>query len=1398
MCAVLRTRSPKDRTRSGRGFDPRGRIQGLSPWLATALLLISVTFVTVAFAVPAVAQWTTQSPNPTFLDVRGVGAPSPEHVFIATSDDSFDDGGALWESTDGGGSWLQRDVPLNLHDPLNGLFFLDAQNGWAYGNRNYRTTDGGATWIELPILGSTYFMEFFTPTFGLATSNTERNVSRDAGDSWTPSPNGIFAMDFADAQTGLGASESGLYRTVDGGDTFAPVLGGDADAVTFLSAASAVAIVAGDLVHSTDGGATWSTAASALGRTRVHAVSSEIALAWGRTGPFGNYDDRVLRTDDGGETWTDLGEVIGDGIWALTTLDAQTVIAAGLSGSMHRSVDGGQAWVTTFTSPGPAPGFLSSAKPAFADASTGYFGYGSGFVIRTDDAGASWRQISSGAGQSLNDIDRFPNGDLIAVGEAGTVLSSNGTSPWIVHERFTTQSVEAVQVLGAQDVVAVDETGRVFRSSDSGASWTGGGSTPSGLSAADLHFTTLLDGWVIGSGFGAGALFHTTDGGDTWTPVTTFAGGYKAVDFEGINGWAANVGGRYYRSTDSGDTWIQEELPFSPFQIADMDFFDESIGYAVGWGNYAVRTVDGGITWQAMPVPAGNVQFTDIYLIGPNELWLSTGDDVAYYSATGGENWAVLEIGSAGFGSFTAIAASPEGAAWAVGFQGYLEYFPGPPPPPLNRPPEASFDFVTTGLTVELTEDSSDPDGFIVSWEWDFDDGNMSTEQNPTHTYADEGTYIIRLTVTDDDGATGSAGRLVVVQPAPGGVFGDFTEVTPLDPLFVTPQDEDFWVATTAPADFDGDDDLDIAVLGFYVVYNESVEERLVLLRNDGQAGPGEWEFTYLDVPLNGLSTGASDMAWGDVDNDGDEDLAVGTDGRTVIYRNDGGTLVMTDTVLPDYWEDNFQADFDLNSISWADYDNDSDLDLLLPSVYADSTFSYHTVLMRNDGPNGTGGWNFTDSGAGLASTGHAQSSWADFDDDADLDLLLVELAPLTDNGFIRRYRNDGNGVFVGEDILGGLTMEHGEVHWGDYDEDGDYDILVAGHIQEADGSFDRVLRIYRNDDETYVQIDVIPSIAAEGWFDLTAATWADYDSDGDVDILLTGTYNSGSQIEGRARIYANDGTGNFADSGNDLPAPRASGSRGGTFSWLDLDNDFDLDYFIAGEYFVPGGNGLIEAQMHAYRNDTGGSNLAPSAPTGLVSNVVAGGAGARVGSGATVYLSWTAARDDQTPSAALTYDLDLYLDGVPVEAARRLPEPGNISAVTEWVLTDLADGSYRWLLRAVDSSFNGGTVAEGAFTVGATTDVPGDLLPGSFQVSNYPNPFHTSTSFRFALPRQSDVTLTVYDVHGRRVATLVEGTRPAGYHEVSWGAAGLASGTYFARFSAGQETKTRRLMLVK
>ena len=79
-----------------------------------------------------------------------------------------------------------------------------------------------------------------------------------------------------------------------------------------------------------------------------------------------------------------------------------------------------------------------------------------------------------------------------------------------------------------------------------------------------------------------------------------------------------------------------------------------------------------------------------------------------------------------------------------------------------------------------------------------------------------------------------------------------------------------------------------------------------------------------------------------------------------------------------------------------------------------------------------------------------------------------------------------------------------------------------------------------------------------------------------------------------------------------------------------------------------------------------------------------------------------------------------------------------------------------------------------------------------------YPNPFNAATVVSFAFASDSDVRLDVYDVLGRRVATLVDDVLPAGEHHVSWDAAGWASGIYFARLVSQEGTQTKQLILMK
>lgn len=89
--------------------------------------------------------------------------------------------------------------------------------------------------------------------------------------------------------------------------------------------------------------------------------------------------------------------------------------------------------------------------------------------------------------------------------------------------------------------------------------------------------------------------------------------------------------------------------------------------------------------------------------------------------------------------------------------------------------------------------------------------------------------------------------------------------------------------------------------------------------------------------------------------------------------------------------------------------------------------------------------------------------------------------------------------------------------------------------------------------------------------------------------------------------------------------------------------------------------------------------------------------------------------------------------------------------------------------------------------------------LPQTYELfQNYPNPFNPSTAINFALPEQSVVTIRIYDVTGRQIATLLNESRPAGYHNIVWDAGSVASGTYFYRIQAGDFASVKKLTLVK
>ncbi len=89
--------------------------------------------------------------------------------------------------------------------------------------------------------------------------------------------------------------------------------------------------------------------------------------------------------------------------------------------------------------------------------------------------------------------------------------------------------------------------------------------------------------------------------------------------------------------------------------------------------------------------------------------------------------------------------------------------------------------------------------------------------------------------------------------------------------------------------------------------------------------------------------------------------------------------------------------------------------------------------------------------------------------------------------------------------------------------------------------------------------------------------------------------------------------------------------------------------------------------------------------------------------------------------------------------------------------------------------------------------------LPNENQLlQNYPNPFNALTTLRYTLSKRSMVTLAVFNTLGQQVATLVQGEKEAGYHEVQLDGSGLSSGVYFYRMTAGDYVSTKKLLLLK
>jgi enediyne biosynthesis protein E4 len=293
--------------------------------------------------------------------------------------------------------------------------------------------------------------------------------------------------------------------------------------------------------------------------------------------------------------------------------------------------------------------------------------------------------------------------------------------------------------------------------------------------------------------------------------------------------------------------------------------------------------------------------------------------------------------------------------------------------------------------------------------------------------------------------------------------------------------------------------------------------------------------------------------AWGDLNNDGYLDLVVVDRGLWVstndytravqmIYLNsqDGIFRRATESDIGPIAN---TAVAGLGPMSLADYDNDGYLDIYLcEGIERDPE---KAAYLYRGGPDGR--FTLVGEDAGINRPlgpwlpgGYYPFpwgvSWVDYDEDGLLDIYLTT-AWIADNTVDQLWRNNGNGTF--SRVLANVfnrVFDSNFGCWADYDNDGDPDVLVGGYRAGT-------AQFYRNEGHGQFT-DITTSLGLSfGYY----GAWGDYDNDGRLDLFaVTG-------------LFWNDGAGHFTSrTGADYP----SGGGGGANNWIDFDNDGYLDFF--------------------------------------------------------------------------------------------------------------------------------------------------------------------------------------------------------------------------------------------
>jgi photosystem II stability/assembly factor-like uncharacterized protein len=405
------------------------------------------------------------------------------------------------------------------------------------------------------------------------------------------------------------------------------------------------------ILATTDGGFTWETR-HAFAHEGVDL--SDIDFADAQNGWIIGYA-RLLHTTNGGDTWTNQAP---DSIapTCVTSISAEEGWFVGhrydRGDSLYHTTDAGATWAVI---PSACP---ENCCPRFLDSNHGWTSGAAG-MAHTTDGGITWNAVGL-AGNYLMDFCCADDNTVSAVTLDGKIFETHDAGEhWTVQQPDSLVELDAVHASDGQHLWAAGRWGKIFHSSNSGAEWTlQNGHSAFNADFRAVSFSDLRNGWAVG-GYSSRGIVHTSDGGITWAVQDSGHAGLSVAAVDSRTAWIVcgdiwTVPGALRHTTDGGETWstVQPALHLNIFRVTHLganDVWAVSLGaYNSGcsWSDSAIcHSSNGGTTWTCYPIEEDGWGTMDMAFVDPLHGWrvcVSSGEGnegAIFHTGDGGQTW---------------------------------------------------------------------------------------------------------------------------------------------------------------------------------------------------------------------------------------------------------------------------------------------------------------------------------------------------------------------------------------------------------------------------------------------------------------------------------------------------------------------------------------------------------------------------------------------------------------------------------------------------------------------------------------------------------------------------------------------------------------------------------------